>query len=100
MDFDFDWWNDYWERQRQKDALRTQIKSDLEAEANLLNTHLEHCYAVGSLSERHKGILNQIEHNFDGQANKALVQRFEENELKLIKMKMMYEMLHDSIRVR
>ena len=100
MGFDLDWWDNYWEKQRQKEDLRMEIKNELLSEAELLTYHLEHCYAVGNLCERHRTIVNQVEHNFDGQANKALVQRFEENQTKLLQLKMIYEMLQDSIKVR
>lgn len=100
MDFDLDWWDNFWEKQRQKEVLRKQIKNELVSEAELLTLHLEHCYAVGNLSERHRTIVDQLEHNFDGQANKAIIQRFEENQTKLLQLKMIYEMLHDSLKVR
>ncbi|MCG1027650.1 hypothetical protein J5S49_05050 [Virgibacillus halodenitrificans] len=100
MDDLTEWWEDFWETQSQKKELKSNIKADLETKAAFFKAYLQHCYALHSLSEKHRGILSKIENSFDGEANEALGLRFEENSKQLEQLDKMYENVKDSIKTK
>ncbi len=95
-----DWWEGYLETRRQKEMMKEYIRSELDAAVDELKAQLEHSYDIKPLSKKHREIMGQIEHQFDGKANKALVQRFEENYFQLFEANLMYTDLYESVRLR
>ncbi len=95
-----DWWQNYLETNRQEEELKKQIRNDLEPNVEFFKQYLTHCYAIQPLSEKHRGIINKLEHNFDGKANKALLQRFEKNQVKLMEINLMYRDIYENIKLK
>ncbi|KGX88273.1 hypothetical protein [Pontibacillus litoralis] len=87
-----DWWHNYLEVNRQE--------NELEASIEFFKQYLAHCYAVQPLSEKHRDIINKLEHSFDGKANQVLIKRFEENQIDLMEIDRMYEGIYENIRLR
>lgn len=95
-----DWWKDYLETSSQKDALKKKIKNELEENVNYSRAYLEHSYAVQALSQKHRNILNKVQHNFNGKANQALMERFHDNIIDLVEINHSYKENYESIKLK
>lgn len=95
-----DEFDEFLEKRKQKKELERRIKDDLEADEKFYKKYLERCNHIESLSEEHIKLKDALEDCFDGQANKALRQRLEENILLLKGIEHSYVILRESIRVR
>ncbi|MFC0015612.1 MULTISPECIES: hypothetical protein [Allobacillus] len=100
MDEVVDWWKEYLEKKRQKEMMKEQIRSELESMVNEMKAQLNNIYDIKPISRNHREIMGQIEHQFDGKANQALVRRFEKNYVHLLEANLMYTDLYESIRLR
>lgn len=95
-----DWWKDYLETNAQKEALKKQIKQDLEENVDFTRLYLEHSYAVWSLSQKHQNILSKINQYFDGKASHALTNRFIENIIQLNEMDQVYKENYENVKLK
>ncbi|WP_077299806.1 hypothetical protein [Virgibacillus pantothenticus] len=95
-----DWWKNYLETNAQKEALKKQIKLDLEENVDITKLHFEHSYAVESLSQKHQNILTKVNQHFDGKASRALMNRFIENIIQLHEMDRVYKANYEHVKLK
>ncbi|MBU5265503.1 hypothetical protein [Virgibacillus proomii] len=95
-----DWWKDYLETNAQKEALKKQMKQNLQENVDYIKLSLEHSYAVWSLSQKHQNILTKINQYFDGKASHALTNRFIENIIQLNEMDQVYKENYENVKLK
>ncbi|MDY0404076.1 hypothetical protein P5G51_000410 [Virgibacillus sp. 179-BFC.A HS] len=70
-------------RAAQKTALRNAITEDMVLAFTLFEAYLEHAYATGNIPDDHLKIIRNVHREFDGEAKRALSDRFSESNLKM-----------------
>ncbi len=80
---DTDYMKELREKGLQKEALRKQMRAEMEGNFELFKAYIDHSYSITTLPDEMKKMLEMIENNFSGMAKQALTQRYIRNSLQL-----------------
>ncbi len=94
-----EWWENYLIRRKQKEALRTHIRDVLQKKAKEFRTSFDDCFYDESLYEKHSQVKDVLAQQFDGKANRALVERLEMNALRISSMNVKRNIAYESIQL-
>ncbi|SHI00613.1 hypothetical protein [Virgibacillus chiguensis] len=94
-----EWWENYLIRRKQKEALRTHIRDVLQKKAKACKTTFNECFYDESLYEKHSQVKDALAQQFDGKANRALVERLEMNALRISSMNVKRNIAYESIQL-
>ncbi|AUJ24172.1 hypothetical protein [Virgibacillus dokdonensis] len=94
-----EWWENYLIRRKQKEALRTHIRDVLQKKAKEFRTSFDDFFYDESLYEKHSQVKDALAQQFDGKANRGLVERLEMNALRISSMNVKRNIAYESIQL-
>ncbi|WP_121641059.1 hypothetical protein [Virgibacillus sp. Bac330] len=94
-----EWWENYLIRRKQKEALRKYIRDVLQKKAKEFRTSFDDFFYDESLYEKHSQVKDVLAQQFDGKANRGLVERLEMNALRISSMNVKRNIAYESIQL-